>query len=160
MIVALVEIMLETSSGLPAPVLWIGGVSSALAAWAGLILGLRREYRERAILKFAIRATSVEAEEDEQTNILLDGTPVVPAVEIVATNKGSPPLTIQQAYCEYVCRTRDGGTTKAAGRAWFDAKIGLGEAHRIYVKINPKPIAFTRMAVMDSMGGTWNIPSK
>ena len=149
---------MPASPGLPSPMLWIGGISSALAAWVGLILGLRREFRERTILRFSLFVTRVEADEEDQSRTFFEGTAVIDAIGITLTNMGSHPVTIKHCGCLFLARTSGGETVTRKIQKWPNAKLGLGDAETIYLKMAAKPVQFLQIVVTDSTDKTWKTP--
>jgi hypothetical protein len=66
-------------------------VLSGIPGWIALWLALHKHSREKTILQFTLRATHVEADEDEQTNIFMDGTGMLRALWITITNTAQKP---------------------------------------------------------------------
>jgi hypothetical protein len=76
-------------------------------------VSVEREIREvlksKTKLAFALHATNIPADEEDRSNMFFDGTPVVRALSMTATNIRGRPITIAKLECSYSLVTRDGG---------------------------------------------------
>lgn len=138
---------------LPTWIAWfvaLGGIPSALAAWAGLILTIKRG---RTSLKFALKAdTYMDGDCDNPG-------PEFSAIGVTVTNQDMSPITIQQYVCEYSFIDRNGGTRSTQGKAWVDEKLSQGEKNFKCIPVSGKAVKISSLSAIDSTGKQWT-PSR
>ncbi len=102
-------------------------VLSGVPGWIALALALKKYTREKTILEFTVKATHVEAEEDEAT-MAVDGTPMVRALWITITNTGQKPVTIFEVKCKSSGLTTDSKPFERETRDWVNKKLAIQRA--------------------------------
>src|SRR5215472_1283253 len=135
-------------------------VLSGIPGWIALWLALRKHSREKTILEFTVRATHVEANEDEPTNMSMDGTPMVRALWVTITNTGQKPITIFEVFCKWSGVNRDGKEYERDSRDWVNKKLGEGDHCFSSPHIYTKPKAILAAWAVDSTGKQWNVPDE
>lgn len=133
-------------------------VLSGIPGWIALWLALNKHSREKTILQFTLRATHVEADEDELTNISMDGTAMVRALWITITNTGQKPVTIFEVKCTWSHLNKDGKTLKRDSRDWVNKKLVEGDHCFASPHIPGKPQELLAAWALDSTGKQWNVP--
>ena len=100
--VSLLSGLSSTNTIMPNWVTWTNfwKLLAVLPGWVAFCLTVRKAWFERTLLVFTLRATNVEADEDDQTNRFFDGTGVVRALCIDVTNNGLRPVNKST----YICR--------------------------------------------------------
>lgn len=133
--------------GLPTWISWTNtaGFASALAAGIAIYLSVRQAYKDRTILLFSLKRTWVEANNDQDPDGAIDGTPFVYAIAITVTNNGLRPITIKTCRCVY------GAVTSEAG---INQKIGQGDSCTGFVRVH-KSSEIIAISVIDSTGKQW-----
>lgn len=133
--------------GFPVWISWtsIAGFISASAAWVALYLSIRQAYKDRTILLFSLKRTWVEANNDQDPDGTIDGTPFVYAIAITVTNNGLRPITIKRCRCIY------GSVTSEAG---INQKIGQGDSCTGFVRVD-KCSKIVAASVIDSTEKEW-----
>ena len=135
-------------------------VLSGVPGWIALGLALKKHRREKTILEFTVKATHVEADQDETTFISFDGTPMVRALRITITNTGQKPVTIFEAVCKWSGVTKEGKEYERESRDWVDKKLAEGDYCFSSPHIHLEPKSILAAWVVDSTGKQWNVPSE
>lgn len=132
-------------------------VLSGVPGWIALGLALKKHGREKTILEFTVRATHVEAEEDEAT-IAFDGTPMVRALWVTITNTGQKPITIFEVGCKWTGVSKTGQPFEREAKNWVNKK--LAEADHCFgsPRLPQKPEAVLAAWATDSTGKRWSVP--
>ena len=134
-------------------------VLSGVPGWIALGLALSKHQREKTILEFTVRATHVEADEDEPTTVCVDGTPMVRALWITVTNTGQKPVTILEVFCKWSGVTKEGEEYVRDSRDWVNKKLAEGDHCFSSPHVYAKPKAILAAWLVDSTGKQWNVPS-
>lgn len=104
-------------NSLPRWFLWVGGITSAFAAWMGLLLSLRREWQERPQLKVLFRASPFAR---IPTGIWAD------RITVTVTNIGAHPVSLDSIV--YVLGVaKDGSHETHRERAGMKGKVERGD---------------------------------
>lgn len=133
-------------------------VLSGVPGWIALGLALKKHRREKTILEFTVRATHVEAEEDE-ASMAFDGNPMVRALWVTITNTGEKPLTIFDVRCRWTGITKTGQPFERETRDWVNKKLGEGDHCFGSPHLYEKPQAIVAAWATDSTGKQWNVPA-
>jgi hypothetical protein len=138
----------------------IGAAISSIPAWIGLYISVRKHRAERSILKFTLRATNVEADEDEMTRSYFDGTPVVPALWVTVTNMGKQPLTLFEVKCKYAGVGKDGKSFERVSSDCVNKKLGEADHCFAAPHVSSKATKVISVWAVDSTGRQWKIPRR
>lgn len=135
-------------SNLPSWFLWAGGITSALAAWAGLILSIRREVHERPKLRFLFEATPHLHGEDEYGQEY-----ATDALKVTITNIGGHPIALHRVCCVFQS-TRD-ATLRRRELRLNGAKVVHGEPSGGWIELGETPKCWESISVVDTTGKEW-----
>ncbi len=131
----------------------VGIIVLILASGVSLFLSLRRERRERTILKFSLMRTLVAEGPEDNPGEISD------SIRAFLTNQGSRPITIHCIELDYSYKSK-AGNRQVRGSACVNGKIGQGDALTAYVLINREAFAFHRLQAVDSTGKCWRAPGR
>lgn len=148
---------------MPDWITWSNAVKflALVPGWIAFIVMVRKLWFERTLLKFTLRATHVQADEDEQSNCYFDGVPVVRAVQINVTNTGQQPITIQRFEGNLVVLGQDKQPHQFKSKTSVEnKKIGQGDHCFGYLKIYMPPVEIISACAIDSTGKRWAAPRK
>jgi len=115
---------------------------------------------EKTILAFTVSATNVEADEDEETSMVFDGTPFVRALSVTITNTGQQPVTILEVKCRWSLISKEEKEIQKESRAWVRQKLGQGDHCFSYPHIYTRPTVINSAWAIDSTGKRWPVPPK
>ena len=122
--------------------------TSFLAAWVGLYLSVRRELRERTVLRFKLNVFEVMLIEDEFNSVL----------EVCVTNAGTRPITVDSCCCIFDLEPPNG--RKRVISEWVMQKLSMGESYIAQIVLPQNGLSPSLKAVfaVDSTGKRWNAP--
>ena len=103
-----------------------------------------------------LRATHVEADENEPTNIGFGSDPMVRALYVTITNTGQKPITILELRCRWSTIGKDGNEYERESRDWVNAKLGEADHCFSSPHLGSKPKAVISAWAIDSTGKHWN----
>ena len=124
----------------------LGGIGTGLS-----ILNFVDAQRDRrSIIEFTVTPVHTPADDDDDAHTEVDGTPVVPAVAVTATNTGKRPITIEWLPCTY--RSRAGGENyfERGSRVRIDKRLEQGGSCAAELKLGAKPMGVVRVWAIDS----------
>lgn len=139
---------------MPLPPWWSrSAIASSLPGWYACYVTLRKQLRSGVILRFKMDAIYVA--EDEE------GEEIHPNVEMIITNDGERPITIEDCICEYDCfrSASSKQQNRLSAKKHVDKKIANGESCRAYLLIYREPVKYQAIYAVDSTGKQWK-PSK
>lgn len=142
------------------PWLTAGATLSAISAWIGLYITVRKHRSERPILKFVLKATHVEADEDEPTRMFVDGMGVVPALFVTITNVGKQPVTVFQTKCKYSATTNDGTSCERESTDYVNKKLGEGDHCFASPRVAIKGSRLLSARAVDFTSRVWKVPRR
>src|SRR5882724_4016419 len=131
-------------------------IISGIPGWIALGLAVKKHRQERTILQFMLRATHVEADENEPTNIGFGSDPMVRALYVTITNTGQKPITILELRCRWSTIGKDGNEYERESRDWVNAKLGEADHCFSSPHLGSKPKAVISAWAIDSTGKHWN----
>jgi hypothetical protein len=132
----------------PSWLTWVLGVPSGLAAWFGLYLALRREWRERTRPRFNMKPRAY-VDEDHVEHF---------EIRMTITNQGARPITIERCACRYAFTSPKRKVERTAS-CQVSQKIGMGDACHGDLVLAVEPDEVTTVHAVDSTGREWK-PSK
>lgn len=133
--------------------MWTGGITSAVAAWVGLALSLRRYQDEQPKIKFLFEAEAYLGCYDEE-----NGEYSVPAIGVTITNVGSKAVALDRALCHY-WSAHDPDEPKKRELDLGRFKVVRGEPKQGWVRLYEKPVRIESISVRDTTGKVWT-PSR
>lgn len=137
----------------------LGKLAAVVPGLIGLFLAVRKAWLDRSLLAFTIRATNVEADEDEPTHCFVDGVGMVPTLKIDATDNGVRPITIQRFECVFAFKNKNQEWRESKSTAWVDKKIAQGDHCFGFPKVHTAPSEIISACAIDSTGKRWPVPS-
>src|ERR1039458_3293249 len=143
------------------PWLTASAALSAIPAWIGLYITVRKHSGEKPILKFTLNATHVEADEDEPTRMSIDGMGVVPGLFVTITNVGKQPVTIFQMKCKYSGITKDGKSYERESTDYgINKKLAEGDHCFASPHVTVKANRVLAARPIDSTGREGKVPKR
>jgi hypothetical protein len=142
------------------PWLTVGAALSAIPAWIGLYITVRKHRSERPILKFTLQATHVKADEDEPTRTFFNGMGVVPALYVTITNVGKQPITLFQMKCKCSATTSEGKSLEHESTDYINKRIGEGDHCFASPRVAMKSSRLLSARAVDSTGRVWKAPKR
>jgi hypothetical protein len=136
-------------NSLPGWFLLVGGIPSVIAAWTGLILSLRREWRERPQLRFLFRATPyLQTPEDWGGHCFLD------SISVTITNIGAHPISLDSITCVFRGAKNPSFQTRREVQL-NHAKVERGTPELARIELQMEPTQIESVTLIDTTGKQW-----
>ena len=124
-------------------------MTSAVAAWSGFIIAVRRELNERTKLTFLFEASDIYATDSDGQEYR------TPAIHVTVTNNGMRPISLDRVVCVFTPRYSADQSQSRKESSFRLAKLGRGDAADVWVELYSEPAEIIQILAIDSTAKKW-----